>query len=237
MYIKNNLMRYEYDVCRFAMLLANEEHIEKLIKEYKEYELKLSEQTTHTAIEKRVFSSEVSRLAKKRVSGTPTPCIIKTTVNKNNESYIKEIENFKNREDISYEYNASVNTIHAIMDEFLDYYGEGTIYEVNLESKFGYIRNLESEILWVNSEYDYDEDGEHYYGTYLLYSYCNINKEFHEPDSEILLEEGIIVYDKDNLILITQKYDLILRVLKKEPKKQSEIDFQELSFFEEEQPF
>lgn len=238
MYTKNYLMRYECDVCRFAILLANKEYIEKSIKEYKEYELKLSEQTTHISIKRHDISSRLTRLEAKQVSGPSTPSIIETKINEINERYMKEIENFQNRDDINYEYKANVDIIHTIIDEFLDYYGKGTIYEVNIESNFFKFRNLESDDIYVYRECESDEDGEHYYGTYVSYSYLNsTNKKRYECDSNILLDEGIIVYDKTNLILITEKYDLILRVLKSEPKKEPKNEIFELFTLDDDEVF
>lgn len=211
------LPSYKGDVIEFARLLGCQEDIEEQIRKMDKELLEKRETIENSiSIGGMVKTHPISALDK-----------LKKNFRDSFKCKLEKLEEFKMREDINYRKKSDEHEVSRIIEEFIEINGGHSIYKVSLYAGGVRFRELETDDLSVWIEDYADEYGSHYVGTYLTLFFGDFgdvdifNKWKRQCD--IIINDGDIVYDSDNLVLITKEYDLILEV--KERKLAPKIEY------------
>lgn len=208
---------YKGDVIEFARLLGCQEDIEEQIRKI---DKELSEK--RETIENSIGVGGIVRTHK--ISALDQ---LNKRLRDRLKCELEKLEEFKMREDINYRKKSDEHELGRIIKEFIEINGEYSIYKVSLYADGVRFRELETDDLSVWIEDYADEYGSHYVGTYLTLFFGD----FEDVDifnkckrqCDIIINDGDIIYDSDNLVLITKQYDLILEI--KERKFAPKIEY------------
>lgn len=142
---------------------------------------------------------------------------------------INQLEEYKKSNYMDYKYKATELEIIRIIEEFIDNNGHHSMYEFNFYNKYFKVEELR--IGYVSLHRDDDYEGG-WTPTYLCLNLENGDKNRDNSpylytktigDFDIRLDDSHIVYDKNCIIVITEKYDLILELIEKREKTNDKI--------------